>query len=280
MRHFRHYFFLTILVTGTALADITRLDVELSARHDNNVSGAESDRDIMTDNILALDVRAARSLMLSTNSDLLLRVMGNLTQFQHIDDLSHVDVGAGASYRIQPVKAYTAPWFEVGIGLLRQNYLGSDIRDGNVLMLDASIGKRFTDKLRVSGGLGWERRTADDNEVFDWNRSKLFAAADFRFSPDITLYTRYSRAYGDQVFTASPAPAFLRVAKAIIYDPASGLNAYRLNAIGNVFEFGSSYSLNPKSTLDVGVRYFQIEASGDHAYDGADFRMSWLYRFQ
>jgi hypothetical protein len=159
--------------------------------------------------------------------------------------------------------------------------MGSDIRDGNVLALDVGLGQRVTDKLRVRGAAGWERRYADDNQVFDWRRLKVFAAADFKLSPDTTLYTNLSRAYGNQVFSATPAPAFLTVAKAVMDDDAFGARrAYRLNAVADVLELGGSFSLNPTSTLDIGLRYFQIEASGDHTYDGVDLRMSWLYRFQ
>ncbi|MFM9912135.1 MAG: hypothetical protein ACKVN9_01195 [Methylophilaceae bacterium] len=259
----------------------TYVDAELSLMHDSNVSRAEASSDIKSDNILALDLSASRSFILSANSGVLLRANAELAEFQHFDDISHVDFGVSALYRIQPVVAYTAPWLEAGIGLQRQNFMGSDIRDGNLLMLDIGIGKRFTDKLRVHGGIGWERRYADDNAVFEWHRLQASASADFKFSPTITLYTKLSRAYGDQVFTATPAPAFLNAAKAIINDPAFGARrAYRLNAVATVLELGSSFNLNPNNTLDVGLRYFQIDADGSHSYDGAELRMSWLYRFQ
>jgi hypothetical protein len=281
MFYIRHYFFIAALVASPALADAPHIDVELSARHDNNVSRAEDELDIKSDNILALDISASRSLMIHPNSGMLLRAAAGFAEFQHYDDISHLDLGVGALYRIQPVIAYTAPWFEAGMGLQRQNFMGSDIRDGNVLMLDFGVGKRITDLLRVRGGTGWERRYADDNEVFDWRRLKVFVAADFKFSPNITFYTNMIRTYGDQVFTATPTPAFLNAAKAIIDDPAFGARrAYRLNAVADVLELGSSFSMSPKTTLDIGLRVFQIDASGNHSYDGAELRMSWLYRFQ
>lgn len=278
---FRHYFFLATLFTGTATADVSNVDAELSLRHDSNVSRAEADNDIKSDNILALDLSAGRGFILSPNSGVLLHAGTELAEFQHFDDISHIDFSLDALYRIQPVVAYTAPWFEAGISAQRQNFMGSDIRDGNVLALNVGMGKRFTDKLRMHGGVGWERRYADDNDVFDWQRLKISIAADFKFSPTITLYTHLSRAYGDQVFTATPAPAFLNAAKAVINDPVFGARrAYRLNAVADVLELGSSFSINSSNTLDVGLRYFQIDAEGSHSYDGTEIRMSWLYRFQ
>jgi len=263
------------------VAETTHIDAEFSFRHDSNVSRAEVGDDIKSDNVLALDLNASRSFILGPNSGALLRAETGLAEFQHFDDISHLDFGVSAMYRIQPVVAYTAPWFEAGFSAQRQNFMGSDIRDGNVLALDVGMGNRFTDKLRMHGGVGWERRYADDNDVFDWQRLKVSVAADFKFSPTITLYTHLSRAYGDQVFTATPTPAFLNIAKAVINDPAFGARrAYRLNAVADVLELGSSFSLNPNNTLDVGLRYFQIDAEGNHSYDGAEIRMSWLYRFQ
>ncbi|MCE9633963.1 MAG: DUF2860 domain-containing protein [Methylophilales bacterium] len=281
MHCFRHYFFLATLVTGTALADASHIEAELSLRHDSNVSRAEASDDISSDNILAMDINVSRSFILSPNSGVLLRAETALAEFKHFDDISHVDLGVSALYRIQPIVGYTSPWFDAGISAQRLNFMGSDIRNGNVLALDAGIGQRFTDKLRAHGGITLERRYADDNDVFDWQRLKVSIAADFKYSPAITFYTNLSRTYGDQVFTATPTPAFLNAAKAVMNDSAFGARrAYRLNAVADMLELGSSFSLNPSNTLDVGLRYFQIDAEGSHSYDGTEVRMSWLYRFQ
>lgn len=263
------------------MAGTPHVDAEFSLKHDSNVSRAEADDDIKSDNIATLDLNASNSFMLSQNSGVLLRAEVGLNEFQHFDGISHVDFGVSALYRTQPAIAYTAPWFEAGVSVLRQNFMGSDIRDGNLLTFDVGAGKRVTDKLRVHGNIGWERCYADDNDVFDWQRLKIIVAADFKFSPTITLYTNLSRAYGDQVFTATPAPAFFSVAKAIVNDSAFGARrAYRLGALADVVELGSSFSLNPNNTLDVGLRYFQIDAESSHTYDGAEIRISWLYRLQ
>jgi hypothetical protein len=283
MSHFKRNFMLlpALFSAGAALADATHVDAELSLRRDNNVSRAEASADIQPDTIAGLDVNASRSMMLNANSGLLWRGGLKLAEYSRFDDLSHLDLSVGATYRIQPVAAYTAPWFELGVGAERQQFMGSSIRDGNVLTLDLGMGKRFTDRLRGRVGAGWERRYADDNEVFDWQRLKMQVTADFKLTPAVVVYGNASRAYGDQVFTATPAPAFRTAAKAIVDDTAFGARrAYRLNAVADVLELGGSFSLNSHNTLDVGYRYFQIDADGGHSYDGSEIRASWLYRFQ
>lgn len=283
MRHFKHNFLLVLALGcgGIAFADTTHVDAELSLRYDNNVSRAESAADIQSDTIHALDLSASRSMLLGPNSGVLWRGGLRYAEFNRFDDLSHLDFGVSAVYRIQPVVAYTAPWFEIGAGVERQGFMGSDIRDGNLLTLDMGVGQRVTDRLRGRVGAGWERRYADDNEVFDWMRLKMLATLDFKLTPAVTAYAHASRAYGDQVFTATPAPAFRDAAKAIINDPAFGARrAYRLNAVADVVELGGSFSVNASNTLDVGYRYFQIDAEGNHRYGGSEIRASWLCRFQ
>ncbi len=257
------------------------MDAELSLRHDNNVSRAENGRDVVSDDVAGLDLTLRRNFMLGEHSGVQLRGGVRFAQFARFDELSHLDFNLAALYRIQPVKTYTAPWFEAALGAERQEYRDSDIREGDKLNLDLVVGKRFTDRLRLRAGYGWERRFADAGEVFAWRRRTAHVAADFRVSPRLTLYGEASRSLGDQVFTATPALAFRNAAKAIADDPVFGARrAYRLGAQANLVELGGSFNINANNTLDVGMRRFEIEADGGHNYDGMEVRASWLYRFQ
>lgn len=264
-----------------AIGATTHVDLELSARHDDNISRAESGRDIASDNLLDLGVTVTRSILLTPNSGL--RFKGGLRLAEHANysDLNQFSANIGASYRIQPVTGYTAPWIELGATLERQSFRDSDIRDGRVLAAEAMVGKRFTDRIGGRIGMGREWRYADDGEVFEWQRHRIFAMADYKLGLDTTLYANLARDFGDQVFTATPDPAFRQHAKAIADDPVFGARrAYRLGAISNTLELGVSMPLNPSSTLDVGLRRFRADADGDHVYDDTELRASWLYRFR
>lgn len=283
MRHIKIFLlaFSVLPYIGAASAGATHFDVELSWRHDNNISRAEDGRDKFSDDAAGLDLTLTRSLMLTENSGLQLRGGLHLNQFARFENLSRLAVEAGVLYRIQPVKAYTAPWFEAALGWQREEFQNSDIREGDLLTLDFGVGKRFTDRLRMRAGYGWERRFADNNAVFEWQRRNARIGTDFRLSPVFTLYGAVTWSRGDQVFTATPAPAFRNAAKAVVDDPAFGARrAYRLGAEADVLELGGSFSLNSSHTLDVGLRRFEIESEGGHAYDGFEARASWLYRFR
>jgi hypothetical protein len=283
MQHIKIFAWLWLALSwvGQAMADSTHVDAELSVRHDNNVSRAESGQDVFSDTAAGLDLNIAHSMMLTAHSGLQLHGGLHLTQFARFEDLNHVGLQAGVLYRIQPVKAYTAPWFDVSANWQRQTFQNSDIREGDLLSLELGAGQRLTDRLRLRAGYGWERRFADDNEVFEWRRRTARIGADFKISTALTLYGTVSRTRGDQVFTATPAPAFLTAAKDIVDDPVFGARrAYRLGAQADLLELGGSYSLNSSHTLDVGLRRFNIEADAGHSYEGTEVRASWLYRFQ
>lgn len=264
-----------------AEAGIVNADAELAFKHDDNLSRAQSGRDIFSDNAVSLDLSLAWSQQLSANSGVRLTGGLGLTEQSRFDELSHVDMGAGIRYRIQPAAGYTSPWIELGGNFMRQVYRDSKIRDGNIWTADAVAGKRFTDRIGGRIGLSQEWRHADDDDVFDWQRHRIFAAATYRVGLDTVLYANVSRTFGDQVFTATPTQHYRIDAKAYVDDPAFGARrAYRLGAVSDTIEGGFYLPLSASSTLDVGLRHFHAEADGGHSYNDDELRLSWLYRFR
>lgn len=270
-----------LALAGKAEAGVTHVDAELAYRHDNNLSRAESARDIFSDDAVDFGMTLTWSQLLTANSGLRLSGGLRLTEQARHEALNHMNISAGLRYRIQPVAGYTAPWIELGTGYEQQRYRDSEIRDGGVWSGDALVGKRFTDRIGGRVGLSWERRHADESEVFEWQRRHLFASVDYKLGFDSTMYFNLSRDWGDQVFTATPAPTFRRVAKAIVNDPAFGARrAYRMSAVANTAELGLNLPLNAANTLDLGVRHFTADADGGHRYENTELRLSWLYRFK
>jgi hypothetical protein len=263
-----------------AEAGIVNADAELAFKHDDNLSRAESGQDKFGDNAVNLDLKLSWNHLLTPNSGLRLSGGLRLTEQARFDALSHIDLNAGIRYRIQPISGYTAPWIELGGGYQRQNYRDSQIRDGNVWSVDAILGKRFTDCIGGRVGVTEEWRQADNEDVFNWRRHRIFAALDYRLGLDTSLYANLSRDFGSQVFTATATPDFLRAAMAVADDPAFGLRrAYRLDAVATTVELGVNLPLNAANTLDFGARHFSADADGGHSYDETELRLSWLYRF-
>lgn len=281
--YFRKLYILVSLLAcaGAAHAASTHIDLDLSARHDNNLSRGESGHDSFSDDVLDIAPTLTHSILLTPNSGVRFRGGLRLAERAKYTELNLVAANIGASYRIQPVAGYSAPWIELGARLERESYRDSDIRSGGLLLAEAIVGKRFTDRIGGRAGFGWERRWADDMQVFEWHRHRIFAMADYKLGLETTLYASLSRDFGDQVFTATPNPNFLKYAKAVANDPVFGARrAYRLDAISAALELGVSMPLNSSNTLDVGVRRFHADADGGHTYDDTVLRASWLYRFR
>jgi len=276
-------FFICLIICSTLARDVfaaTLVDVELSASRDDNVSRAESAADIKSDNIVGLGINIQHTWLLTPASGILLRSHVKFDQYQHYDDLSHITANAGMDYRFQPMPGYAAPVFDIGATLERYAYSNSDIRDGTALQLDAEVSSHITDRIKLQGGVGTEKRWAGQGEIYTWQRDRIFAGAHYQFSPKATLYANVSRSDGDQVFNSSPNPALLSESKAVTGDLVFGTSrAYRVDATADVFELGDSIAISGNTTLDIGLQHFNISTSGDE-YDGTELRVSLLYRFK
>lgn len=272
---------------------MTHVDVEAALRHDDNIGRGEQSGDVFSDNIADLGLNVAHIMMLSPGSGLRLRGGLHIEQHARFDDLDLLSASIGASYRIQPVAGYTLPWFELGTSVERLSFRNSDIRDGWVNNIQATLGKNFTDRLSGRIGVVREWRNADEEgdkrwptaywggSIFDWQHNKLFAMANYKFGMESTLYATLTRIYGDQVFTAAPNLIAWSKTSAIADDPAFGTRrAYRMGAISDLIELGVNTPLTASTTLDVGARHFYADADSGHEYDSTELRASLLYRFR
>jgi hypothetical protein len=269
-----------LCVTGIAQAANTVVDAELSATRDDNVARAKSAADVKSDNIVELNINLQHAWLVNTYSGILLRGNVQFDEYQHFDSLSHIAANAGITYRIQPAVGYSTPIFDISTAVERSDFRDSAIRDGTALQVDAAVSSRVTDRIRLRGGLGLERRWADKDSVFEWLHNRIYVGGEYRYGAKATLYANASRIDGDQAVTSSPDPGLFSESKAVASDPALGARrAYRIDATAYVLELGDSIVISADTTLDVGLRHFSI-SSGDDGYDGTEFRVSWLYRFK
>jgi len=265
---------------GQAWAGVPTLDLELATRYDDNLSRGEAQRDQLSDVAVDLGLSAGYTRMLTANSGIRLNAHVRHSAQQRYDALDLLNLGIDARYRIQPVAGYTAPWIELGAGYEHLSYRDSAVRDGERRHATLMLGKRFTDRLGGRIGLGREWRDADQEDVFEWQRTRQFALLEYKTGLTSTLYLQFQHEDGDQVFTATPGPDYRRYAKAVADDPAFGARrAYRLGADARSLDLGWNLPLT-YGVLDLGLRYFEADASGGHTYEDSELRLGWTYRFQ
>lgn len=271
-----------------ALADAPRYGLEAELTHDDNATRGLYDGK-KSDDILALEASVSKGMMLGPRSGATLRAGARYAHFLDIGDISHLDLYGRAAVRYQPGVEFSSPWFEIAGRLDWLKHGDSELRDGTVLSLEASAGRYLTDRVRLSAGLGLDKRNGGGTAgLYDLSGNRIFATVDYRLDVRNTLYARFMRQAGDHVFSSGSTQGLSGVWED---DPALreplGLavaNAYRVDATTLAFEFGFNYPLRSGHALDFAVARYDTEldegAYQGNKYSATQLRASYLYRFQ
>jgi hypothetical protein len=282
---------LAMVAPAAGLAADTRFGLDAELTHDTNVNRAAYANDEQTDQILAVEGYAARSFRLSYRSGFVVRGGLRLREHREFGDLSNVAALGRVAYRFQPSPGYTGAWVELAGAAEALRYRDSELRDGYVLTGSVSVGKYFTDRIRFGAGLGLDEREAKDGDLYDLSTTRAWLTLDYRVTPGITVYGSTTWIQGDQVFTANyPATQgqLSPYSDVIVADPAFAdafggvpVTAYRMVATTMLFEAGANIPIRGNQALDFGASWFDSEADrGGGKYDGALFRIGYLYRFR
>lgn len=257
-----------------------QLDSDLTVTNDNNVSVAESNQDIFNDTALDLSLMASQSFRLNPHGSLSVKGKLERIEFARFNDLSNTTLALGAVYRIQPVIGFFQPWFSLTLNAEKLLYDHSDIRDGSRFNVSTAVHQRLTERLSANLGAAYEKRVADEADVFAWKRYSVFLAGNYQLSEQTTLFGSYAYQIGDQVFVATPSPAFKTIAHAIADDPIFGeRRAYRLDAKAKTLNMGVDYRISANNKLNIGLQYALIQAEASHEYDATQLHISWLHRY-
>lgn len=273
-------------LAGTAQADATHIAMEAALAHDSNIGHAEYSQDVQEDTALQLGANISRSMRITSHSGLVARAGIQLNKQVHYDDLSLVSASAGARYRIQPLPGFTSPWIDFALGAERLEYRDSEIRDGWINHLGITVGKYFTDKLRMTAGWMAERRHAEDSRVFDLRNHGWQLSADFRLTTQGSIYAKAARIFGDQFSSApqsslsgTPLRYTAQTPDTALSEHGESRTAYRFDAVTNTLELGYNYAISGNMAFDISARYFDADAKGGHTYEGYSTRAGLLYQF-
>jgi len=281
---------LTLPVSSIATADSTRFGIDAEYGHDTNINRAAVGKEEQSDDSVSIEAYAARSILLSPSSGLVLKAAMHATEFFEFGDLSSLGISGRAAYRIQPSPGFTSPWIELAGQVDGFKYRDSDIRDGYIASATASVGKYFTDRVRMEAGVGYDRRGGGEGGVYDLSNGKIWAALDYKLTPKTTLYGSATLMDGEQVFTlfnTAPWAPLTTYSKARAPDPVfssafgGAPTAYRVDARTARYELGVNIALRGNDALDLGLSHFESRTDqGSGKYDGDAFRVGYLYRFR
>ncbi len=269
----------------------TRFGVDAELAHDTNVNRAAYANEAQTDEILAVEGYAARSFKVSNRSGVVVRGGLRLREHREFDDLSNVAALGRVAYRFQPSPSFTGAWIELAGTAEALHYSDSELRDGYVLTGSVSVGKYLTDRIRIGAGLGLDEREGKEGGLYDLSTHRAWLTLDYRVTPGIIVYGSTTWIQGDHVFTANdPATRgqLSSYADVTTTDPAfadafggAPVWAYRMEATTMLFEAGVNIPIRSNQALDFGASWYNSEADqGGGTYDGAIYRIGYLYRFR
>jgi hypothetical protein len=256
--------------------------------HDDNATRGLFDG-AKSDNILVLEGSATRSFLLSSRSGVLLRAAARYSHFTDIKDISNLALVGRAAWRYQPSPGFSAPWYELAGQAQLLRHADSELRDGSIVSFDASAGSHLTDRTRVAGGLGFDKRSGGGTVgQYDLSTNRIWAMLDVRVGARNTAYARLTRQAGDHVFSSGSTSGLSAVWED---DPALrgplGLavaNTYRLDATTFIYELGFNYPLSRSQALDFSASRAESKVEEGpvqgNTYSATQLRATYLYRFQ
>jgi hypothetical protein len=256
--------------------------------HDDNATRGLLDG-VKSDNMVVLEGSATRSFLLSSRSGVLLRGAARYSHFTDLRDISNLALIGRAAWRFQPTPGFSAPWYELTGQAQLLRHADSELRDGSIVSIDASIGSHLTDRTRASGGMGFDKRSGGGTVgLYDLSTHRIWGTLDVRVGARNTAYARLTRQAGDHVFSSGSTSGLTAIWED---DPALrgplGLgvaNTYRVDAITFIYELGFNYPLSRAQALD--FSFARIESKMEegllqgNSYSATQLRATYLYRFQ
>lgn len=279
------YFSILLLfsfTTATFAAIPLKTDVSAGYTYDDNVTRAELDRDIETDNILNVDASVRYNLQLNNVSYFSISGTLEANRYQDFTKLSNTRLGIHGSYHLRPSTGYTAVRYFATLSYVKRLYQ-SDQREGSATEIELGLSKRLTDLLSLRAGYIKQDISAD-SKVFDADNNRLYLDFEYKMGAKNNLYTTFSYVDGDVVSTAVPTTKIIQSSSAIVRDDAflelvPERFAYKLSAKTTSIRIGDNFAFASNQAVDVSLLYYDSAAEGDNDYSGLIFNLNYLYRF-
>ena len=274
--------FLAAGVAGPLRAASPTVDVRAAFTHDNNLNNAEADNQQQQDTIGQLDAILGYRKQLNEMSGVIAKAGIETDVHANVTDINALTLMASLALLVQPIRGFGAPWFALNGDFRWRRHKDSDIRDGTLVNVGLTAGKRLTDRISMQIGFEFLDRNADEGRVFELGQRIFSAVADYRISNRSTAYFNYQYIDGGLVTTALPWMKFRGVTRAFAMDPAfgPGFVAWRLDGHVQSFRLGAKYRLAENTGLDGGVNYSSARADNDNKWHNWRIGASLVHRFE
>lgn len=262
-------FFLTAIGVVPAYAD-SRFDFGAQAyvTYDDNVTRAEGDVNVLSDEFLGALATAGTRFLLTEN--IRLRLIGELggEAYHNYSGLSFGSAGLRADIQYRASGTFGAPTLSL-FGRAAYEEYQSDLRDGYRYALGLSGRGDMTDRLTWFAAFSQNKRDGS-SRVFDTTDISLRGSFDYAFASRNTLYSGLEYRMGDIVSTALPSLQYVDLSNNTVVpdDAFPGLNryAYKLDATTWIFTLGYNFAFNASHSIDASWRFAYAEPNNVSSY--------------
>lgn len=269
------------------------LDGEATLTHDSNVSRAERERDILSDESMLANAALVMHLEPTFKTSLNFRGFVEGEAYREITTLNRATLGGQVMGRWQPVVGFRAPVYQLSMTTQLDDY-GVDQRDSLVYSAQLFASQHINDSVLLAYGIESVQRRSDGT-VFDTHHIRLFLNADFELTDDLSAYAAYSYLHGDTFSSAqlsfcngaSANDIFGLIQASDALEPDEAFNeefcgswlAYRLKADTHALTLGLNKAFSHKLSADLSVQGADVNAKGDNNYQRMLVRFGLLARF-
>ena len=267
---------------------IDQVGVEL--RLDDNLARAELDGDITSDSTLEVSADAGAGYQVSDSDRLKLSFELSASAFRRYDGLDHVAARVALTHRHKFGLGAYAPALALAVSASRLIYRDS-ARTGWQYEAGATLHKRFSPRVDIQAGYGFQLRRSDDvgervlpqiaADVFDTSSRHLRLGINAMLTPSYLLGASYAIHKGDIVSTTlRNLPIFL-ASDAIAPDEVFGPDrfAYTLTAMTRDLQLSLSRLIGVDASMTFGYQLIDSNAEGGIAYRSILLRATYLQQF-
>lgn len=265
------------------------LGIEASVTADDNVTRGYGDGNILSDQLLGLNLSKSFHYPVSTRTRLVLLGFAGFNGYFEYIGLSQYYAGAQGEFQYRPSGGFYAPTLAIAARYAAEEYQ-SEARDSYRGSVWASVRKPITNKLQLFGALNYNWRDGK-SVVFDTSDIALRANADFAISGRNTVYLGLEYRDGDIVSTGQPSLAFIEIASAVVPDDAfkdSTRYAYKIDGSTWMLSLGYNFAISAQQALDASWRMVNATpeavsgasyAAGRIHYTVNQFSLAYMVRF-
>jgi len=250
-------FFWLALCLSTANAEVTSmwlLDAEVATVYEDNVSQSRFGRDHQEDFSIRPFISAGRHFQLSNTLGFFTTAQIERAEFFDFHRLNHTTFSGNLLLKKKFGIGLTAPWLGFFASGGREDFR-EDARDAFFTQAGIKAGKRFGNRINLTGGYTYDFTRADDNAVFDTEGQTISLSSEFSLRPSLIASLGYQLRPGEIVTHASG----LNGAGIILDTFDQRMRAFNVGVKAHIIRAGLSWGLAERTSLNFVYEYLVAE---------------------